>query len=119
MEDTDLTVPESEEVSDLPQTQPKPAFTIVVHSWATPIVGVIMLAIGLLGGYFGRQLISPLASPIASITQPAAAAPSDTSASPQPQADPKEIMAYLVSQTRHFKGDANAPVTIIEFSDFQ
>jgi predicted small lipoprotein YifL len=30
-----------------------------------------------------------------------------------------EIMDYLVLNTRHFKGDPDAPVVIIEFSDFQ
>ena len=30
-----------------------------------------------------------------------------------------EIMDYLVLNTRHFKGDPEAPVVIIEFSDFQ
>ena len=28
-------------------------------------------------------------------------------------------MEFLVSNTQHFKGDANAPVTMIEFSDLQ
>jgi hypothetical protein len=31
----------------------------------------------------------------------------------------QELMAYLLPQVRHFKGDPAAPVTIIEFSDFQ
>jgi protein-disulfide isomerase len=30
-----------------------------------------------------------------------------------------DLMKYLIDNTRHFKGDPNAPVTIIEFADFQ
>ena len=29
------------------------------------------------------------------------------------------IMDFLLSDARHFQGDADAPVTIIEFSDFK
>lgn len=132
MDETNMVVPDLEEEPnptqtqpmdeghEPPQAQPKPAFTIVVHSWATPIAGLVMLAIGLLGGYFGRSLVSPQASPTAAAVQPTITSGTSVSASPQPQsADPDELMAYVVSQTRHFKGDSDAPVTIIEFSDFQ
>ena len=30
-----------------------------------------------------------------------------------------ETMAFIIANTRHFKGDPNAPVTIVEFGDFQ
>ena len=40
--------------------------------------------------------------------------PAPTEASSQSQ----ELMDYAISQTRHFRGDANAPITMIEFSDF-
>jgi len=30
-----------------------------------------------------------------------------------------EVMGGVVAQTRHFQGDPNAPVTMIEFGDFQ
>jgi len=99
---------------DEPQNHSTAALTIVVHSWATPIVGVLMLVIGLLGGYFGRQLLLPQPSP------GVASSPAEAVASSQDQpANPDELMAFVVGQTRHFKGDPNAPVTLIEFSDFQ
>lgn len=94
--------------------------TIVVHSWAIPIVGVLMLTIGLLGGYFGRPFLLSQSSPRASSSQPDAVSATDASDSSQNQpTNPDELMAFVVSQTRHFNGDPNAPVTIIEFSDFQ
>ncbi len=92
----------------------KPAFVINFYSWATPIVGLAMLLIGLLGGYFGRPLVSPDSkSPAIQATAPAAALPEQAPQSAE------EMMEILISQMRHFKGDADAPVTIIEFSDFK
>jgi hypothetical protein len=93
------------------------AVVINIHSWATPIIGVVMLVIGLLGGYFGRPLITstsktPTAVPTTISANPTAAV---TSAAP----DMAQVMADLIAQTRHFQGDANAPVTIIEISDYQ
>ncbi len=70
--------------------------------------------VGLLGGYFGRPLLLPQPSP------GVASSPAEAAASSQDQpANPDELMAFVVGQTRHFKGDPNAPVTLIEFSDFQ
>jgi hypothetical protein len=47
--------------------------------------------------------------------------PSAASEASQPASTPSTaaLMDAVVTQTRHFKGDANAPITIIEFSDFQ
>lgn len=79
-----------------------------------------MLAIGLLGGYFGRPLLLPQPPATVASSQSGAASPAEAAAGSQDQpANPDELMAFVVSQTRHFKGDPNAPVTIIEFSDFQ
>jgi hypothetical protein len=106
---------------DNPQEKSTPpdrsAVVINIQSWATPIIGVVMLVIGLLGGYFGRPLITsasktPIAAPTAISANPTTAV---TSAAP----DMQKVMADLIAQTRHFQGDANAPVTIIEISDYQ
>jgi hypothetical protein len=107
--------------SDKKTTEQKSALTIVIQSWATPIVAAVMLVIGLLGGYFGRPLIengnptTRTADPV--VAQPTAA--SDTGVTIPELTSADALMDYLVSQAVHFKGDANAPVTIIEFSDFQ
>jgi protein-disulfide isomerase len=44
---------------------------------------------------------------------------SASEALPPSSASAEEMMDYLVSQIRHFKGDSDAPVTIIEFSDYK
>ena len=102
------------------RTKSRAALTIVIYPWATPIVGVLMLAVGLLGGYFSRPLLLPQSPESIASSESGVASSPDASASSQNQpSNPDELMAFVVSQTRHYKGDPNAPVTIIEFSDFQ
>lgn len=112
------------------KSQSKPALVINVHTWATPLVGIIMLIIGLAAGYFGRPFLpfdgsstpserqtqtnDPDTSPIPQTT-PVSAIPT----TPPDLSSPEALMELLISQTRHFKGAADAPVTIIEFSDFK
>jgi xanthosine utilization system XapX-like protein len=94
--------------------QRSPSLVINFQSWATPIIGVVMLLLGFLVGY----LIHPINAPQLAAT----ADSSSASAQTRPTADPtasKQLMDYLVTQVKHFQGDANAPVTLIEFSDFQ
>jgi len=92
------------------QPKTRPAITINIQAWATPIVGFVMLVVGLFGGYYGRPLLGNNGEPV---TVP----PTITSA--PTGGGNEEMMTYLVSQARHFTGDANAPVTLIEFGDFQ
>lgn len=109
--------------------RPAPALTIHIQSWATPIIGVVMLVVGLFSGYFGRPLLVPVLTP----TPPQLAAeatsgsPSESGSSPATEqpvpedqaARQQQLMEIVLSHTRHFLGNENAPVTLIEFSDFQ
>ena len=120
---------------DQPQGQ-KPALTVIIQSWWTPALAVIMLVVGLLVGFLGRGLITknPASTgAVAGVTAPAttpvtaATVPADIATAPTTTVDPTmaaissqaQLMDYLVSNTTHFEGDPNAKVTIIEFSDYQ
>lgn len=111
-----------DEFNDLAEDQKSPALTVVFQTWATPIVGIIMLVAGLFVGYYGRQLISPnttvtaveeIDPVISSYSPPTASTSSEDLAALQ-----QEFMAAVVEKTRHFRGEPDAPITIIEFSDF-
>lgn len=117
---------------DQPQGQ-KPVLTVIIQSWWTPALAVIMLVVGFLVGYLGRPLLSKSTQPttVAAVTTPVSAKVPTLSAGvtsdPTTTVDPTlaaiktrdQFSAYLVSETKHFEGDQKAAVTIIEFSDFQ
>jgi protein-disulfide isomerase len=106
--------------------------------WVVGLVAV--LAVGLIVGYSYSQFKTPVqvvvtatpgpetqavaqVEPTQTSTQPAAedtpttsaaTENSSTSASPTP-----DVMEFLLSDARHFQGSPDAPVTMIEFSDFK
>jgi protein-disulfide isomerase len=107
----------------------KPALTVVIQSWWTPALGVLMLVVGLLAGYFGRPLLNPGSTgdgKVAAIVTQTSIVPTAQGANPTTTIDPtqqaisaQQMMANLIKQTKDFQGDPNAKVTIIEFSDYQ
>jgi protein-disulfide isomerase len=108
----------------------KPALTVVIQSWWTPAMAVLMLVVGLLAGYFGYQLLNKSSASdgtVAAATTPVPTLPSDQATVPTTTVNPtlaainsqEQLMAFLVSNTTQFKGDPNAKVTLIEFSDYQ
>jgi len=108
--------PEAAPEAEAPQRTP-PALTITIQSWATPIIGLVMLIIGAAAGFFLRPVIlSGEVQPTSGAQVESSSAPSATAAA-NPNAG--EIMKLVAEQTRHFAGAEDAPVTIIEFSDYQ
>jgi len=105
---------ESDQIPD--PVKEKPAITISIQSWATPIIGIVMLIVGLFGGYYIRPMLD--AQTDQSDVSIRAQQPSQDNAGASGTGN-QELMNYLVLQARHFRGDENAPVTLIEFGDFQ
>jgi len=87
------------------------------RAWVSPLLAVLMLVTGLFLGYFGRPYIQPLLAGEADAT-PVAELPA-TSAPPASGEPTPTLMEFLISNARHFKGDPDAPVTMIEFSDYK
>jgi hypothetical protein len=112
----------TEEFDTPDRDQKRSALMVVFPSWSTPVLGILMLIVGLISGYYGRQFIHadrtvPAVEEIDSIT--ADNPPSTPSISDEEMAArQEELMALVVDSTRHFRGEPDAPVTIIEFSDF-
>lgn len=85
---------------------------------AAALLGGALLALGLAVGYTGRPAVTAWLNP----------SPTPTATNPPPTAttEPAEratqragLMDYVVANTRHFRGNPQAPITLIEFSDFQ
>jgi hypothetical protein len=87
-----------------------------LEQWAWTICLVLLtLMLGGAGVYYLRPMLDG-AGPAAerarapSVTEPARSGVTGP---------PSSLMEAAVGRTRHWKGAANAPVTIVEFGDFQ
>jgi protein-disulfide isomerase len=117
-------VPEKEETQAVePQevlhNSPRPALTINVQSWATPIVGLVMLVLGLLVGFYLRPLTLAQAPSSTTSSSSTDSAPAAIIPTADQTAARQALMASIIPKVRHFQGDPKAPVTVIEFGDFQ
>lgn len=109
-------LPTPEILENAPLDAPAPARGVPLMMVA--ILCGLMLAFGLAIGYTGRPLVVAYLypSPTATATLPP---PTATSEPPSQATQRAGLMSYVVANTRHFKGNPAAPVTLIEFGDFQ
>lgn len=98
-----------------PKAEPRsPAgLTITIHSWATPVIGLAMLLLGLLAGFYGRPfLVDGSRAAVDSSATGSTGVNSETG-------NNAALMETVQAQVRHFRGSPDAPITLVEFSDFQ
>ena len=84
---------------------------ILSRPWALLLVGIL---VGAFGGFYLRPMVIPDPDP-AEAAPLAAIEDSGQMNSPDPH---QSVMLAVISGARHFYGDENAPVTLVEFGDF-
>ena len=107
---TDSGLPSPEPIQG-EQSQRSERSQLTAWMQSKPVLAITMLVVGLLVGYYGRPMMEQVT-----------ATPTTVAAVPEPQPLPQqqaELMPYLIKQTRHFRGSPEAPVTLIEFADYQ
>jgi protein-disulfide isomerase len=127
---------EATQTTEHTQDPATPEHTPQQNPFSLIVVGAVMLVIGVLVGYVGRPLVAGPANGSAAAGQetpaaandsaPAAAQATDPPINEQPaapatpsEADRQQFMQLLIEDTRHFRGNPDAPITMIEFSDFR
>lgn len=88
------------------QANPAASDSQPVRNWRGAAIPGLMLLIGLAIGYFSRPAIEArfLDEPVTKVVS---------------GQNLEELQDELQSRTRHYLGSEDAPVTLIEFSDFQ
>jgi predicted DsbA family dithiol-disulfide isomerase len=76
------------------ETRPRAALTIVFHSWTIPIVGVVMLVLDLMRGYFARRLTASFLPESVTAQAASAAPPANGSAFAQSEPAQKAFWEY-------------------------
>lgn len=87
-----------------------------IGRWAWTIsLTFLAFVLGGIGGYYVRPYLDEPA-PAATGARAAASAEPPASSVANP---PSNLSEAAVRRTRHWRGDTSAPVTIVEFGDFQ
>ncbi len=80
--------------------------------WVFLVIGALL---GGLAGFYLRPLVVPEETTKAAPAPLAAVESSGEINEPEPH---QEVMMAVIANARHFYGDSNAPVTVVEFGDF-
>ena len=80
-----------------------------VDRWIIPALAFLIVSAGIFIGFSKRPQLT---------TKGARSSPA-RAAVKTPANEQEALTQIATAQTRHFKGDPDAPVTILEFSDFQ
>lgn len=142
MAQTELEIPPAESGASVPVDDKPDQLQSQPWGYFLAGMGVALLAVvlGVVLGYLARPALDPATGSVADISLPArgpvavqappaqpdnagepetqanASAPEDN---PVPSAPTPTIMDFVLSDARHFQGRDEAPVTMIEFSDFK
>jgi hypothetical protein len=87
-----------------------------IRRWAWTLCLVLTaLMLGFFAGYYLRPIMEEpggagTRKPASAVAQPEGSRGANS---------PSSLMEAVVKRTRQWKGDANAPVTIVEFGDYQ
>jgi len=111
---------------DSTPSDPQPSGGIKPLSFALGVIAALVIG-GVIGygvGLYQAAQIPPQVVEVEVVVtatpDPEQAVAQAESSSPADQpASPDDIMEFLLSDARHFQGDTDAPVTLIEFSDFR
>ncbi|MBI5879208.1 MAG: hypothetical protein HZB53_16290 [Chloroflexi bacterium] len=95
---------------DLPDPLPAPVEPVIVErtNWIATIgVGLILLVLGFGAGFSARPLLIPAPAPV--VAPPVGGTPGSGGS----------MLDLIYGSVRHYRGDPKAPVTMLEYSDFQ
>jgi hypothetical protein len=86
-----------------------------IRRWAWMVCLVIIsLMLGFVAGYYLRPVLDEPGAEARGKSAPPTKVAESQDANP-----PSSLMEAAIKRTRQWKGDTNAPVTIVEFGDFQ
>jgi protein-disulfide isomerase len=122
MADMDTNIPPEEQPAQAPETTPEPETTETTdgrNSGGFLSSPIYFLVIGLLVGGLAGFYLYPVVAPAPETAEAAAPLANVESSAEINEGEPhQQVMMAVIANARHFYGDPNAPVTLVEFGDF-